>query len=56
VYVGTQARGAAISRDGGATLQRLNSGLSDLAVLRIVVAGSRVFAMTVHRVVRLQTQ
>jgi photosystem II stability/assembly factor-like uncharacterized protein len=56
VYVGTQARGAAISRDGGATWQRLNSGLSDLAVRRIVVAGSRVFAMTAHRVVRLQTQ
>jgi photosystem II stability/assembly factor-like uncharacterized protein len=56
VYAGTQARGVAISRDGGAIWQRLNSGLSDLAVLRIVVAGSRVFAMTAHRVVRLQTQ
>ncbi len=56
VYVGTQARGAAISRDGGATWQRLNSGLSDLAVRRIVVTGSRVFAITAHRVVRLQTQ
>jgi len=56
VYVGTQARGAAVSRDEGATWQRLNSGLSDLAVRRIVVTGSRVFAMTAHRVVRLQTQ
>ena len=56
VYVGTQARGAAISRDGGATWQRLNSGLSDLAVRRIVVTGSCVFAISAHRVVRLQTQ
>jgi hypothetical protein len=36
--------------------RRLNSGLSDLAVRRIVVAGSRVFAVMAHRVVRLQTQ
>jgi len=56
VYAGTQARGAAISRDEGATWQRLNSGLPDLDVRRIVVAGSRVFAMTAHCVVRLQTQ
>jgi photosystem II stability/assembly factor-like uncharacterized protein len=56
VYAGTQARGAAISRDEGATWQRLNSGLPDLDVRRIVVAGGRVFAMTAHCVVRLQTQ
>jgi photosystem II stability/assembly factor-like uncharacterized protein len=56
VYAGTQARGAAISRDEGATWQRLNNGLPDLDVRRIVVAGGRVFAMTAHCVVRLQTQ
>lgn len=56
LYAGTQARGAAISRDEGATWQRLNSGLPDLTVRRIVVAGGRVFAMTAHCVVRLQTQ
>ncbi|MFA5789758.1 MAG: hypothetical protein WC976_01650 [Caldisericia bacterium] len=56
LYAGTQARGAAISRDEGATWQRLNSGLPDLTVRRIVVAGGRVFAMTAHHVIRLQTQ
>jgi hypothetical protein len=42
--------------DEGATWQRLNGGLPDLDVRHIVVAGGRVFAMTVHCVVRLQTQ
>ena len=56
LYSGTQARGVAISRDEGATWQRLNSGLPDLDVRRIIVAGSGVFAMTAHCVVRLQTQ
>ena len=51
-----QARGAAVSRDDGATWQRLNSGLPDLDVRHMVEAGRRVFAMTAHRVVRLQTQ
>jgi photosystem II stability/assembly factor-like uncharacterized protein len=55
LYAGTQARGAAISKDEGASWQRLNSGLPDLAVRRIVVAGGRVFAMTAHHVIRLQT-
>jgi hypothetical protein len=31
-------------------------GLLDLAVWRLVVVGRRVFAMTAHCVVRLQTQ
>ena len=56
VYAGTQARGVAMSLDDGATWQRLNSGLPDLAVRRLVVVGHRVFAMTAHCVVRLQTQ
>jgi photosystem II stability/assembly factor-like uncharacterized protein len=56
VYAGTQARGVAMSLDDGATWQRLNSGLPDLAVWRLVVVGRRVFAMTAHCVVRLQTQ
>ena len=56
LYAGTQARGGAVSRDKGATWQRLNSGLPDLDVRRIIVAGSGVFAMTAHCVVRLQTQ
>jgi photosystem II stability/assembly factor-like uncharacterized protein len=56
LYAGTQARGAAISQDEGASWRRLNSGLPDLAVRRIVVAGGRVFAMTAHHVIRLQTQ
>jgi BNR/Asp-box repeat. len=55
-YAGTQVRGVAISRDEGATWQRLNNGLPDLDVRRIIVAGSGVFAMTAHCVVRLQTQ
>jgi photosystem II stability/assembly factor-like uncharacterized protein len=56
LYSGTQARGVTISRDEGATWQRLNSGLPDLDVRRIIVAGSGMFAMTAHCVVRLQTQ
>jgi len=56
VYAGTQARGAAMSRDEGATWQRLNSGLPDLDVRCIIVAGGGVFAMTAQCVVRLQTQ
>ena len=56
VYVGTQARGVATSSDGGATWQRLNSGLPDLDVRCIIVAEGDVFAMTAHCVVRLQTQ
>jgi photosystem II stability/assembly factor-like uncharacterized protein len=56
VYAGTQARGVAMSLDDGATWQRLNSGLPGLDVRRILVAGGRVFAMTAHCVVRLQTQ
>ena len=56
VYAGTQTRGAATSRDEGATWQRLNSGLPDIDVRWIIVAGGGVFAMTVHHVVRLQTQ
>jgi photosystem II stability/assembly factor-like uncharacterized protein len=56
LYAGTQARGAAISQDDGASWQRLNSGLPDLAIQRIVVAGGRVFSMTAHHVMRLQTQ
>ena len=56
MYVGTEARGVAMSRDEGASWQRLNSGLPDLDVQHIVVAGGRVFAMTAHCVVRLQTQ
>jgi photosystem II stability/assembly factor-like uncharacterized protein len=56
LYAGTQARGGAVSRDKGATWQRLNTGLPDLDVRRIIVAGGRVFAMTAHCVVRLQTQ
>jgi len=56
LYTGTQARGAAISWDEGATWQRLNSGLPDLDVRYVVVAGGRVFAMTAHCVVRLETQ
>ncbi|HWQ21956.1 MAG TPA: hypothetical protein VN478_04460, partial [Clostridia bacterium] len=55
LYAGTQSRGAAISEDGGASWQRLNSGLPDLDVRRIVAAGKRVFAITAHCVVRLQT-
>lgn len=56
LYAGTQARGAAISQDEGASWRRLNSGLPDLAIRRIVVAGGRVFAMTAHHVMLLQTQ
>ncbi|MFZ2414052.1 MAG: hypothetical protein WAW16_07525 [Candidatus Cryosericum sp.] len=56
LYAGTQARGAAISQDEGATWQRLNSGLPNLDVRHMVVAGRRVFAMTAHCAVRLQTQ
>ena len=56
LYAGTQARGVAVSQDDGATWQRMNSGLPDLDVRHVVVAGSGVFAMTAHCVVRLQTQ
>jgi photosystem II stability/assembly factor-like uncharacterized protein len=56
LYSGTQARGVAVSQDEGTTWQRLNSGLPDLDVRHMVVAGGRVFAMTAHCVVRLQTQ
>ncbi|MCE5193508.1 MAG: hypothetical protein ABFD13_06655 [Candidatus Cryosericum sp.] len=56
VYVGTQQRGVAVSKDGGGTWQRLNSGLPDLSICAIGIAGDSVFAMTSHRLVRLQTQ
>jgi len=56
VYAGTQARGVAVSQDGGVTWQRLNSGLPALAVRAVVLAGDRVFAVTAHDLVRLQTQ
>jgi hypothetical protein len=56
VYAGTQAGGAAMSRDEGTTWQRLNSRLADLEVRCIIVAGGGVFAMTAQCVVRLQTQ
>jgi len=55
LYAGTQARGVAVSQDDGATWQRLNSGLPDLDVRHVVVTGGRVFAMTAHCVVCLQT-
>ncbi len=55
VYAGTVSRGVARSDDGGVSWQRLNGGLPDINIRRIV-AGTHVYAVTAHCVMRLQTQ
>ena len=56
VYAGTAARGVGRSIDGGVTWQRINSGLPAIGIRRVVAAGTHIYALTAHRLVRLSSQ
>jgi len=56
VYAGTAARGVGRSTDGGMTWQRINSGLPAIGIRRVVAAGTHIYALTAHRLVRLSSQ
>lgn len=54
-YAATTTRGVAVSWNGGGSWRRVNKGLPDLNVRRIVVAESGVYAVTKHNIMRLVT-